>query len=397
MSNSNKKHIIITAVITFFVTAAIILLAVGGGALMILGRFSGDGTQKLKRMEALIDNYYIHEYDKNELMDSALSAYAYALDDPYTEYLDKDGLADMMTSVQGDYVGIGIEVFIDTDNLITVIAPFDDSPAAEAGIMSGDKIVKVDGTEVSLENYNDAINMIKGEATSVSGKKVHLTIKRGEENFELEVAREEIVTETVKERMLANNIGYIRISNFGDHTAEEFKAALDSIGSQGAKGFIIDLRNNPGGTLDSVVKVADYLLPESNIITIRDKQGKEQKYDSDKDCTDMPLCVLINGSSASASEALAGAVLDNGRGTLVGEKSFGKGVVQTLFEMGDGTALKLTTAKYYTPGGTCIDKIGITPQVQMSLDEDVANMAIANIPYAKDYQLQKAEEILNQN
>lgn len=390
----NKKHIVITAIITFFVTAALVLVTVGGGLIYMLSSFGGDGAQKLKRIENLIDSYYIYEYDKEEMMDMALSAYSYAVGDPYTQYINKEDFKEMMTSVEGDYVGIGVEVFIDTDNLITVISPFDDSPAARAGISPGDKIIKVEGTDVDVTNYNEAINMIKGEATSSTGKRVSLTIKRGEEIIELQVEREKIVAITAKERMLESGIGYIRISNFGDHTADEFKACLDSLTGQGAKGLIIDLRNNPGGTLNSVVKVADYILPQGNIITIKDKQGHEEKYDSDAEYVDLPLCVLINGSSASASEALAGAVSDSGRGTLIGEKSFGKGVVQSIFEMGDGTAFKLTTARYYTPGGTCIDKVGIEPHIAVSLDEDMANTHITNIPYDKDYQLQRAVEEL---
>lgn len=390
----NKKHIVITAVITFFVTAVLVLVLVGGGLLMLLPSFSGNGAQKLQRMEALIDNYYIYEYDKDEMMDMALSAYSYGVGDPYTQYINKEDFKEMMTSVEGDYVGIGVEVFIDTDDLITVISPFDDSPAARAGIIPGDKIIKVEDTDVNVSNYNEAINMIKGEATSATGKRVALTIKRGEEIKELQVEREKIVAITAKERMLESGIGYIRISNFGDHTADEFKACLENLTGQGATSLIVDLRNNPGGTLDSVVKVADYILPKGNIITVKDKQGNEQKYDSDADYVDLPLCVLINSYSASASEALAGAVADNGRGTLIGEKSFGKGVVQSIFEMGDGTAFKLTTAKYYTPGGTCIDKVGIEPHISVSLDEDMANTHIPNIPYDKDYQLQKAVEEL---
>ena len=341
----------------------------------------------------MIDKYYIYDYDKEKMTDNALYAYTAELDDPYTQYINKEEFKEMMESVEGDYVGIGIEVTITEDNLITVIAPFDDSPAARAGILSGDKIIKVDGTDVGLSNYNEAISMIKGDKNS-TGKRINLTIKRGEEYKDITVEREKVVIITAKERMLENGIGYIRISNFGDHTADEFAKCVDNLKAYGVKGLIIDLRNNPGGTLDSVVKVADYLLPEANIITIKDKQGNEKKYNSDAGFNDLPLCVLINKYSASASEALAGAVADNGRGILIGEKSFGKGVVQSIFEMGDGTAFKLTTARYYTPGGTCIDKVGITPQIEVSLDEEMSQKAVTQIPYARDYQLQRAVEEL---
>lgn len=389
----NKKHIIITAVITFFVTAALMLFVVGGGLILLLPQFADTGAQKLQRIETLIDGYYIYDYDKEKMMDSALSAFAAEVGDPYTQYINKEDFKEMMQSVEGDYVGIGIEVVIDEDDLITVIAPFDDSPAARAGILPGDKIVKVDGVSVGADNYNEAINMIKGDGSS-TGKRITLTVKRGEENMDITVEREKVIITTAKERMLENGVGYIRISNFGDHTADEFAKCLDNLKAYGVKGIVIDLRNNPGGTLDSVVKVADYLLPEANIITIKDKQGNEKKYDSDSDYNDLPVCVLINKYSASAAEALAGAIADNGRGILIGEKSFGKGIVQSIFEMGDGTAFKLTTARYYTPGGTCIDKVGIEPHIKVNIDEDMSKIAVTQIPYERDYQLQRAVQEL---
>ncbi len=389
----NKKHIIITAVITFFVTAALMLFVVGGGLILLLPQFADTGAQKLQRIETLIDGYYIYDYDKEKMMDSALSAFAAEVGDPYTQYINKEDFKEMMQSVEGDYVGIGIEVVIDEDDLITVIAPFDDSPAARAGILPGDKIVKVDGVSVGVDNYNEAINMIKGDGSS-TGKRITLTVKRGEENMDITVEREKVIITTAKERMLENGVGYIRISNFGDHTADEFAKCLDNLKAYGVKGIVIDLRNNPGGTLDSVVKVADYLLPEANIITIKDKQGNEKKYDSDSGYNDLPVCVLINKYSASAAEALAGAIADNGRGILIGEKSFGKGIVQSIFEMGDGTAFKLTTARYYTPGGTCIDKVGIEPHIKVDIDEDMSKIAVTQIPYERDYQLQRAVQEL---
>jgi len=394
---SNKKHIIITALITFLVTSALFFLTIGGGVFSALKTFSGTGMQKLTRIQALIDAYYIYDYDKEKMADMAIEGYTYAIGDPYTMYFDKEDFESFKTSIEGDYVGIGIEVFIDTDNLITVISPFDGSPAQKSGIQPGDKIIGVEGTSVDVSNYNEAINMIKGKASTSSGKEVRLTVKRGEEIFDVSVKRENIVIETAKGKMLSEDIGYIRISSFGNNTAEEFEQSMKNIRMQGAKGVVIDLRNNPGGTLESVVDVADSLLPKCNILTVKDKQGNENKYDSDAKHFDIPVCVLINSNSASAAEVLAGAIADNGRGTLVGEKSFGKGSVQTLFELGDGTAFKVTVAKYYTPGGTCIDKLGITPSAQVELGEDVKNLAVTNIPYEKDTQLQKAKEILEKN
>lgn len=390
----NKKHVVITAVITFIVTFVLMISIVCGGAFVFLGNISGNNSTKLSRIKKIIDTYYIYDYDEEAMTDSALTAYADAVGDPYTVYINKNDYKEMKESVEGNYVGIGVEVYIDNDKLLTVISVFDNSPAADVGIRSGDKIVAVEGKEVSYSNYNEAINMIRGEATETSGEKVNLTILRNGERIEVQSARAEVVAITATEKVIDGSIGYIRLSDFGDNTAEEFKSCMESLKAQNVTGVVVDLRNNPGGTLDSVVKVADMLLPEGRIITVKDKRGREEAYDSDADFYDIPLCVLINGSSASASEALAGAIADHDRGTLIGVKSFGKGIVQSIFDLGDGTAFKVTTATYYTPNGTCIHKEGIKPDIEVTLDEETANTPIANIPYEKDYQLQKAVEVL---
>lgn len=394
---STKNKIIITAIITFVVTALLFVFVLGGSVIMSLSSFANDGMQKIGKIDALIDAYYIYDYDKEKMTDLSLAAYTYGLGDPYTSYIDKESFADMKQSVEGDYVGIGIEVFIDSDMLITVISPFDNSPAAEAGILPGDKIIKVGDTNVDYSNYTEAINLIRGDGKTEDGKTVNLTIKRGKEVFDVSVARKKVVAITAQGKMLTDGIGYIRISSFGEKTGEEFKESLRTLRTQQIRSLVIDLRNNPGGTLDSLVDVADVLMPKGNIITIKDKQGNETKYDSDARCVDFPICVLINGNSASAAEALAGALADSGIGVLVGEKTFGKGSVQSIFELGDGTAFKVTAAKYYTPGGTCIDKTGITPAHEVTLDEDVKNMPVNSIPYEKDSQLKKAVEILEKN
>lgn len=390
----NKKHVVITAIITFVVTFALVMSVACGGALVFLKSLSGNSAGKLERIKNLIDDYYIYDYDEENMTDSALSAYAAAVGDPYTVYINRSNYEQMKESVEGNYVGIGVEVFIDTDDLITVMTVFDNSPAAEAGLRSGDKIVAVEGKKADAGNYTEAVNMIKGEATEKSGKKVNLTVMRNGEKLEIQSARAEVVAITATEKVVAGNVGYIRLSDFGDNTAEEFENCLKNLKSKNVQGLVVDLRNNPGGTLDSVVKVADMLLPKGNIITIKDKRGNEKAYDSDDDFYDIPLCVLINGYSASASEALAGAITDHERGTLIGKKSFGKGIVQSIFELGDGTALKVTTATYYTPNGTCIHGEGIAPDIEVELDDDALNMPVANIPYEKDYQLQKAVEVL---
>ena len=394
---SKRKLVFITALITFAVTTFVIIFALGGNLVMSLSSLANSNMQKLGKIDALIDSYFIYDHDDSKMADFSLSAYTYALGDPYSTYINKEALSDMKQSMEGDYVGIGIEVFIDKDMLITVISPFDHSPAAEAGIRPGDKIVKVGDTDVDYSNYNEAINLIKGAGKEEAGKSVTLTIRRGDETFEAVVERKKIVATTAQSKVIGNNLGYIRLSSFGEKTGAEFAECVRDLTSKNVTGLIIDLRNNPGGTLDSLLDVADLLLPEGNIITIKDKQGRETKYDSDEKHLGIPTCAIINGNSASASEALAGALSDSGMGILVGEKTFGKGSMQSIFELGDGTAFKLTTAKYYTPGGTCIDKTGIAPKYEVALPEDVAGLPVSNIPYDKDTQLKKAVEILTKN
>ena len=393
----NKKHIAVTVIITFLITS-IFYFTVGGTGVYSLLAATGQGGSmagKLKKIDAMLAQHYINDYDQSEMEKMALNAYVYGVGDPYTAYIDEDNYADMQTSIEGDYVGIGVEVYVSQDDgLITVISCFDDSPAQKAGIQPGDKILTVEGTAAGLDNYYEIINMIKGVTQTSDPNSVSMTIGRGTETLDITVQREKITTQTVKGKMLTSEVGYIRISSFDQHTDQEFIDAAENLKSQGMQKLVIDLRGNPGGLLDAVVAVADYLLPEGKIITVRDKQGREKVYESDADALGMPMAVLINGSSASASEVLSGAIRDYNAGTLVGEKTFGKGLVQSIFEFGDGTAMKITTAKYYTPNDECIDKIGIAPHVEVSLPEAAAGKPIQNLTLEEDTQLQKALEVL---
>ena len=350
-------------------------------------------TSKIREINSYVDDYYIYDYDKESMADLALSGYVSGLEDPYSEYISKADYTEMLEEISGDYKGIGIEVYIDDDKLITVLSSFEKSPAAKAGIVAGDKIISVNGTSVSFDNYNEAINMIKGTGKYAdTSDEVTLTIKRGDGEFEAKVVREEVENHTVSSKMLENGIGYIRISQFAENTGADFESTSGLLIADGAKSLIIDLRNNPGGVLTSVVEVADKILPEGKIITIKDKQGEEIVYKSDKKEIDVPMCVLINGSSASAAEVLAGAMRDHKKAVLVGEKSFGKGIVQTIINLSDGSAFKITTAEYFTPNGESIHKKGITPDHVVELDAKISVMALDP---SEDAQLQKAIEILS--
>ena len=399
----SKKKIAAAVFITFILTS--VLYTVAYTVIPTFGGMLGDIrasldksdnaelTSKTREINRIIDDYYIYDYNKEEMTDFALSAYVAGLDDIYSEYITKADYKDMMQELTGDYKGIGVEVYIDTDNLITVLSAFEGAPAEKAGIKEGDKIIAVNGTAVNKDNYDEAIAMMKGSGKHAkSGDELTLKVKRGNEEFEAKLTREEVINHTVKTKMLKNKIGYIRISQFDEATGNDFEKLSDKLLTDGAKSLIIDLRNNPGGVLTGVVQVADKLLPEGKIITVKDKTGEEIVYNSDKKEIDVPMCVLINGASASASEVLAGAMRDHNKATLVGEKSYGKGVVQSIFNLSDESAFKLTTAEYFTPSGESIHKKGITPDHVVTLD---ANKNVFALSESEDTQLQKAIEILS--
>jgi len=399
----SKKKIAFAVLVTFILTT--VLYGVALTMVPSIGTMLGDVralienddteelVSKVREIDRYIDGMYIYEADKQKMTDTALTGYVAALGDVYTEYITKDNYKLMMETLTGDYKGIGVEVFVDSDNLITVSTVFEGDPAEEAGMKPLDKIIEVNGTKVSLENYDEAIDMMKGAGKYAdSSDEFSVKIKRGEEELDLKVTRREIVAHTVQTKMLRNDIGYIRLSGFDQTTGEDFEIHLENILAEGAKALIIDLRNNPGGTLPGVVAVADILLPEGKIITVKGKTGEEVVYTSDKEGTDVAMCVLINGNSASAAEVLAAAMRDHKKATLVGEKSFGKGVVQSVFSLSDGSALKLTTEEYFTPSGESIHEKGITPEYVVEL---ATEKNIFVLEEREDTQLQKAIEILS--
>lgn len=398
----DKKKIALTVLITFILTT--VLYTAAYTVIPSFGSMLGDMrasldksdnsalTTKIREINRFVDDYYIYDYKKDEMADLALMGYVAGLDDIYSEYISKSDYDTMMEELTGDYKGIGVEVFIDTDNLITVLTAFEDAPAAKAGILAGDKIIAVNGKSVNSDNYDEAIDMLKGMGKyTETNDEMDVTVKRGDKEFDTKVTRAEVINHTVKTEMLKNNIGYIRISQFDESTGQDFEKLSQKLLTDGAKSLIIDLRNNPGGVLTGVVDVADQILPEGKIITIKDKQGEETVYNSDKNEIDVPMCVLINGSSASAAEVLSGAMRDHKKAVLVGEKSYGKGVVQTIFNLSDGSAFKLTTAEYFTPNGESIHKKGITPDHIVELE---INKNLFAIDKSEDTQLQKAIELL---
>lgn len=345
---------------------------------------------KITLLEAYIDKFYLEEVDKSAYAQGIYKGLIQSLKDPYSTYYTKEEYKAMQESTSGTYCGIGASVSQRADTgIITIVKPFEGGPAYKAGILPGDIIYKVEGKEVTGEDLTEVVAVMKGE----KGTKVNITIVReGESDYlEFELRRDEVEVQTIEFELLQDKIGYISISEFDEVTAKQFRKALNQLEKQGMEGLVIDLRGNGGGRLDVVVDMLDRMLPKGMIVYTKDKNGEGEEYKStNKEQFTKPLSILINDYSASASEVFAGAIKDYKLGTLVGTTSFGKGIVQTVFPLQDGTALKLTIAKYYTPNGNNIHGIGIEPDIKVELDESLAQKA--KITKEEDNQLQKAIE-----
>ncbi|WP_054871322.1 S41 family peptidase [Caloranaerobacter sp. TR13] len=344
-------------------------------------------------LENFIEKNYLKDVDEQDLLEGQLKGMFEALGDPYSVYMTKEEFADFMEHTKGTYQGIGVIVTPGKDNLITVVSPIEDTPGERAGIKTGDKIIKVNGKEFTADKMDDAVKLMKGKP----GTSVKITILRtdkdGNKKFiDLNIVREEIRLKTVKSRMLKNKIGYIRIVSFDELTYDDFKKHLDNLKDKGMKGLIIDLRNNPGGLLSECAQIADELMGEGVIVYTETKNKEREYLKSDSKKLGLPLVLLVNGGSASASEILAGAIKDTKTGILVGTKTFGKGIVQRIKPLSDGSGFKLTVSEYFTPSGTNIHGIGITPDVIIELPENVQKIGVDNIK--EDVQLQKAIEII---
>lgn len=355
-------------------------------------------NDKLSQLQSMVDQYYLFE-DEIEVGKEESGIYQgflYGLNDPYAVYYTPEELASFMDETTGTYCGIGAMVSQNiTTGVATIIRVFEGSPAEEAGILPGDMIFKVDGEEVTGMDLTLIVNnYVKGE----EGTDVVITVFREEhdEYKDITVTRRPIDVQTVSGRMLEDGIGYVSVLEFDQITGSQFTEKIEELEHQGMEKLIVDLRDNPGGELTTVVDMVDYVVEDGGrILTVADKYGKEEIYKAeDGHSLDLPMVVLVNGNSASASEVFTGAMKDYGAATIVGTKTFGKGIVQTLFPLSDGSAVKLTTNHYYTPEGHDIHGKGIEPDVVEDLNEEAK--AIPVIPEEMDNQLQKAIEILNE-
>ena len=354
----------------------------------------GAVKQKTKEIETLINQYYLDEVDEQQIEDTMYTGLVAGLDDPYSVYYTEEELKTMEESTSGEYSGIGATLTQNPDTKeMSVVSCFENTPAEEAGLLPGDIIVGWNGSSVEGMELSELVSKIKTDPDE------HLTleIERDGDTMEVELTRREVEIPTVESEMLHDQIGYIKLLEFDEVTAEQFRAALDQLEEQGMEKLIIDVRDNPGGVLQTVCDMLDELLPEGLIVYTEDKDGNKKEYTSDGEHQfTKPLAVLTNENSASASEIFAGAIQDYSLGTIVGTTTFGKGIVQRIFYLSDGTGVKLTVAKYYTPKGHDIHKKGITPDVEVELDENLKNKI--TISHDEDNQLQKAIKLLqNQN
>ena len=389
--------VILTAFITFILTTAYILNKYDIGDVnqslssLFNNSTSDDGTS-INYIKKILKKYYLNDIDEEKAEEGAIEGYVESLGDPYTEYIPKDKMEDYKQNLMGNYVGIGIYMAKNTENnTIVVLTPIKYSPAEEAGILPGDIIKEIDGVEYNGDNMDAAANSIKG----VEGSTVKLEIQRGQEIKTFEITRRKITTNPVLAEKLENNIGYLEVSSFDENTADNFKTKYEELKSQGITSLIIDLRNNGGGLVEEALKIADYIVPkDKELLVTVDKDGKEKVEKSKEDVLiDMPIVVLVNKNSASSTEILAGALKDLKEATIVGTTTYGKGVIQQLLSLRDGSGLKVTVEEYYTPNRTKINGVGIEPDEKVELPDSVENPLV--VERKDDTQLQKAIELLN--
>ena len=389
--------VVLVAFVTFLITSIGMYQYFTNGdgirnAMISTDTGSDDIADTLDKYKVLIDKYYLgEEVDDETLKEGAIKGYIEALGDPYTEYISKEDMEDYMDDTMGNFVGIGVYMVKDTEtNQIMVLSPIKNSPAEKAGIRPGDYIVEVDGNACTGDDFSNISNKIKGKV----GSTVKLKIQRDGETLDFEITRENIKVNPVEGEVLEGNIGYIEFSSFDEGTAEEFKNKFNELKSQGITSLIIDLRNNGGGIVDEALKIAGYAVDKGTTLLYEvDKDGNETEEKSEVDkIIDMPIVILVNENTASSSEILSGALKDLGKAKIVGTKTYGKGVIQQILTLADGSGLKITTEEYLTPNRTKINKVGIEPDETVELPDTVEN--ILNVEREEDTQLQKAIEIL---
>lgn len=385
--------IALTAFITFMVTTALLYSYFSNNPIVTSKTNANSKTiaSKLDSYKAIIDKYYLGDVDETKLEEGAIKGYIEGLGDPYTEYISKKDMESYLDDTLGNFVGIGIYMIKNTENdRIQVLSTIKDSPAEKAGIQAGDLIISADGVEYHADDMTTAANKIKGAA----GTTVKLEILRGTQNLTFDIKREKVKVNQVEGKVISNNIGYIKFESFDETTAADFKAKYEELAKQNIKSLIIDLRNNGGGIVDQALEIADYMTDKDSVLLYEvDKNGKEEVKKAKEDpIINMPIVVLTNENTASASEILAGALKDLGKAKIVGTKTYGKGVIQQILKLNDGSGLKITIEEYQTPNKNKINKVGIEPDETVELPEELQDKL--EIEESQDTQLQKAIDLL---
>ena len=384
-----KRYLILTLILviiaTFFLTLAF---------LNPFGISGIDDFLKLNIGISAVKNNFYEDLDNETIVDGALTGVAFSANDPYTAYLPKDAAEDYIESVDSDdYTGVGLYISSDIeDNTVVVVSPLSESPGEKAGIVSGDKILSVDGEPA----YGDDLEAVADKMKGKEGTDVLLSVlkKSTGKVEEIKLTRALIKRETVESKMIDREIGYMQITQFGINTYDEFADGFNKLVDDGMKKLVIDLRNNPGGYMEVAVGIADVFIDKgNNIVYTMDRKGRKHIYDAEEGGIDIPIVVVTNGGSASASEILTGALKDNDKAVLVGEKTFGKGVTQIPVPLMDDSIIKVTNSRYYTPDGKCIDKEGIHPDYEVKMSEEKYSR-ISSLSLNEDEQLSKAVEIL---
>jgi carboxyl-terminal processing protease len=383
--------------IFIIVIAALVGALAMGGAIFFVGYASGgfvaitndeyhnyklmkEKYGKLAELEQYIQDKYYVPVDDNKLMEGAYKGLFWGIGDPYSAYLTEQEYNDIMISTTGEYQGIGVTIAPDDNGLINVVSPIDGSPAEKAGIKTGDKIISVGGKTYDGSSIDQAVAAMRGKP----GTKVDIVVLRGEEELDFSITRANIVMQSVRSEVLDGNIGYIRISSFEEKTADDFKQQVRDMEIKRVKGLVIDLRDNGGGLVESSVQIADMLLDEGVVTYTEDRKGEKEYYKAKAGKTDLPYVILVNGGTASASEILTAAVKDHQGGKIVGTNTYGKGIIQSIEQLTNGDAVKLTIMQYFSPNGSVIHKVGIKPDVEVeALSTDTT-----------DKQLEKAVELL---
>lgn len=407
MSSEERKDLIYQFILVLTIAVAITIVVTANvtyrkcvkeGFVIEKSDVSEDGTDNinsiattLKNFRRMIDKYYIGEIDETKMLDETIKGYVNGLGDEYSEYMTKEEWAEFEASALGNYVGIGVTIAQDVNDNVVVVSTIAGTPAEEAGLQSEDILVEVDGESVLGVSTSDVARKIQGD----EGTKVKIKVARGNEYIDFEIERKAIKVYHVQGEMKENNIGYILLQTFDEGAADEFLEKFNELKKQGAEKLIVDLRYNTGGLLEEALSIADYMLDKDDVVLIAiDADGDKQYYkaENEEKPIDMEIVVLVNDYSASASEVLAGALKDNGEAIIVGEKTYGKGVIQNVFSLADGSILKLTVSEYLTPNETKINKIGIIPDVEVYIDTDVEEGE-----EIVDSQLNKAIEILKES